>query len=808
MKYRLITLLIGMALIPRATLSSEHVADSASAPGIGFPQSDYTPFGYLDNPAHSAVLDRSGVIRSVPPLGFGFWAREMPWPYGLGALRAVNYLSLLHLSFSMDGVHLITGGDFSANHIAVISRYHTKNLFSYDWEYQSLGVSIRYFLATPDALVAIVSVHNSGNSARTLAVNATNEYGYPEREWWGSDGVAAQFSDADIGLTKIWAYGDTFALGANRESIARKATASAQIWRSWLASDDTSVNTGSSARFPDAMYTVQTYRMNISPGADETMTLVLARGVNEARALSTFQETMRSAPQVLISKLTEDDEFYSGAPVLTGDWDQSWKHGWIYDLETLRMTVRPPLGIYKHPWDGMQIFTPRVVLGETALDMMALSYADVKLAEEVILGAFADAPSPNVPCSREDGSMNMICADGSEVGTAPTWGMPFHVIRSIYNRDPDATWVHALYPHLKRFLDWWLANRTDKDGWFHSRCSLESGQDGSKRFLVANSDAYAVTDYVRTVDIEAAMAEAFETMVLFAEVSGQSQDVAPWRELALKRKRTTRAMYVDGWFRDFDARDGKPIILKDYYDVMMLYPLAAGIATPQQAAALAPRFQYFQQHAKFWLEWPSFMLPFSEAAWNSGQRGLIGEVVSDTAARVYRRRDAREVTPARGDYVDPNPLVKFPTRFYYRIPGVSDEYWPIDEDDPGGGENYGWGATLPTLIIRNVIGFREFDDPMKDEFRLAPALPAALLIPGRRYGITNLGFRNRRFDVIYKVETGGLLKVEVTMRLPRLGELQVRDTGGKVIATARPRLDRVDLEFDGVNRQIYIVSLR
>ena len=63
------------------------------------------------------------------------------------------------------------------------------------------------------------------------------------------------------------------------------------------------------------------------------------------------------------------------------DWPSKWKHGG-YDMETLRMTIRPPLGIFKHPWDGMQIYTPRQVLGETMIDCMALSFLDIELAKK------------------------------------------------------------------------------------------------------------------------------------------------------------------------------------------------------------------------------------------------------------------------------------------------------------------------------------------------------------------------------------------------------------------------------------------
>lgn len=784
------------------------------AESTAFPSSDYTPHGYLDNPHHSAVLNRSGVIRSVPPLGFGFWARGMPWPYGAGAQRPLNYLSVLHLGIAVDGARFQTADDFAAKKVQLASRYHTKNLFSYDWEYQGLSFTIRYVFAAPDSLIASVRVHNSGAERRTVTLQATNEYGYPEKGWWGSDGVAAKFTSQDAGISKMWAYGDVFALGADRNSIARKATASEQTWNRWLANNDTTTNDGASLKFetasmkmqsyelvPAAIYTMQTYQLTVAPRADEAITLSLARGVNESAALAHLRAAIETSPQIMKTRVADDNAFYANAPILTGDWASEWKHGWTYDFETLRLNIRPPVGIYKHHWDGMQVFTPRSVLGEAMLDAMALSYADVNLAKEVILGTFADAPAPNIPCSREDGSVNMICADGSEAGTAPTWGMPFHVVRSIYSRDQDAAWIKALYPHMKSFLEWWLANRTDKDGWFHSKCSWESGQDGSKRFPGASDNPAAVADFVRTVDIEAAMASAFEDMVLFADVSGHSADRAMWRQLADKRIKTTRAMFVDGWFRDFDSRTNRPIILNDYYDVMMLYPVAAGISTAQQTQAIAPKFDYFAKNPTFWLEWPSFMFPFTEAAWNAGLRDFIGGVVAGTGSRIYRRLDERHVQPVEAMF-----KTSLPARFQYRIPGVSDEFWPIGEDLAGGAENYGWGATLPTLVIRNMIGFREFDDPSQNEFRLAPALPSAWLQPGKVYGITNLNFHGTHSDVEYRAVDGNRLEVKLNCRSCVRG-LSIRDEGGKKIASVRSEGSSASATFPARNGSVYRVSL-
>src|SRR5690606_9590296 len=163
------------------------------------------------------------------------------------------------------------------------------------------------------------------------------------------------------------------------------------------------------------------------------------------------------------------------------------------------MPIRQPVGILRHPWDGMQIHSPRSVLGEMSLDVLCLSYADIHLAKEVIYGTFADAPMPNIPCTREDGSMNMISENASECGTAPNWGFPFLVISSIFARDRDTGWLRDLYPYLERFLRWWMENRSDDQGWFHADCSWESGQDGSARFRVSGDTPGASTIDVRTV---------------------------------------------------------------------------------------------------------------------------------------------------------------------------------------------------------------------------------------------------------------------------------------------------------------------
>ena len=475
--------------------------------------------------------------------------------------------------------------------------------------------------------------------------------------------------------------------------------------------------------------------------------------------------------------------------------------GWIYDFETLRMNVRPPLGIFKHHWDSMQIFSPRSVLGEAALDMMCLSYADANLAKDVLYGTFADAPSPNIPCSREDGSMNMVGTDGSECGSSPVWGLPFHVIRSIYMRNRDEKWITDIYPHLKAYVEWWLENRTDSDGWFFCRNSWESGQDGSERFKVVADGEGDPADFVRTVDVESAMANAITNLAMFADIAGHSEDKKRWEKIRDELIERTQKMFVGGSFRDFDGRNGEPIILNDYFDVMMLLPVSLGIATDKQIKEIIPLFNYFRENPKHWLEWPSFMFPYSEAAWNAGQREFIAEVIADTGNRIYQRTSENKIKPCEKGRAD------LPDKYNYRIPGVANEYWPVSLDTPHKGcENYGWGATLPTLIIRNIIGFRENNDPYANEFILSPTIPSNLAEKGKTLGIQNLSFHGIKINISCMLNDNGSLNVTLSCKSDKTVSLEVTDNSNNIIATSEPSKSPT-VSFDGPNGKVYRVEI-
>ena len=724
----------------------------------------YTPFGYLDNPAHCVYLHNSGVIRSVPPLGMGFWRRGLPWTYASSMGPAHNnYLAFLKLALVTEQARITTMEEGLKE--GLCSRRHTDQIMSYDWEGHGLSFTAEYALADEETIVCRWVMRNSLTTPQKFTLRASNLFGYIERGWWGSTGFVSRFvPEKKAWICKIYEGGDIFVLYSDDEPsslgvLSYKVEEDSFAWSGDKLNGETFATT--TLENHAAQEAQSDYSYEIAGNSERKGLLILVRERNEAYAWSRLGKARQNVTSVFQERDAADEKFYSGVPVLTGAWSDAWKQGWIQDFETLRMTVRPPVGIYTTPWDSMQIFSPRCVLGETHLDMMCYSFANPEIAKEVIYGCFKDAPMPNVPCSREDGSMNMIGAGGSECGTSPVWGLPFYVIRSLFFREHDIVWLRKLYPYLRSFICWWLENRTDAEGWFHCNNSWESGQDGSKRFTFEGGSEADEVNFVRTVDVEAVMAHAMETMAVFARHLGLVNDIAYWEDLAKDRIKRTREMFSQGWFRDFDARNGKPIILKDYYDVMMLLPITVGVALKEQIDEMKSSFKHFMNNPKIMLEWPSFQFPFTEAARRAGLYDMIGDLLQTTGDRVYGRETSRTVRPLAQRY----NKATLPPNLRYKMPGQASEFWPLVPDPTWecGAEHYGWGATLPTMVIRNIFGIIENETP-EPSIIIEPHLPTSWK-EGEVYGMENFHLGPYTFSLDLSKEKQGT-KVKIVFQSP------------------------------------------
>lgn len=750
----------------------------------------YTPYGYLDNRYHAWVLNPSGVIRAdTEGLGFDIW-HPCQWQQ--------YYVVGLVVGAGVDNKLLLLREDFEKVGLSVFSGYHSSRIVSYDWSYGELIFHYVFFQTNEDALIALVQISNRGKEDKVADIFALSRYNIGNMGYWGGDGINGQYLAAvDATALRSWAAsGTVLTIKSNISSVGHHIGNLNSI-RSWIVGS-TSTKHNDYVYTPGPLYAVLSYKLEVPKNSSKRFAIGMARGANLDFSLENLREALTDWNLVFRSKLSEDDRFWGGASILYGDWPEYWKRGWVTDMETQRIISRSPIGIYKHPWDAMQIQIPRVVVAETSIDAMALSYSDMDLAKEEIYGLFADALSPQVPCSREDGSVNMVAADGSECGTGPQWCFPFHSIHSIYLRTGDKKWLGKLYPYLKSYLEWWLANRTDTEGWIVFKCSWESGQDASRRFLIQQKTGGELTDFVRTVDGQASMAEACYYMSKYAEwLDLSSSEIARWRLLAEDYSNKTRSLYKDGWFRDFDKRSATLIEIKDYYDIMMISPIMCDVASDSQIIEILNRLKYYDNNPKFWLEWPSFVYVFGESSWYATLRALQTGFKWGESASVER------------NFLS-NALYKVIERAYLKwdsrkmiedhIPGVSWEFWPIE--GAGGSECYGWGATMPIHVIRDILGFREETDSQDSVFILAPSLPDRLMVENNVYGIGNVCFRDMNLDISVRVLDGSRLRIEITIDRP--GSILISNyVTGEEISSGSKR----SVAFESENTSAFLVKL-
>jgi hypothetical protein len=403
----------------------------------------------------------------------------------------------------------------------------------------------------------------------------------------------------------------------------------------------------------------------------------------------------------------------------------------------------------------MQIQAPRNVLGETSIDMWALSYADPETAKAVFLGQFLDAVVPNIPCMREDGEMNMVAADGSECGTSISWCFPYFCAASIFDRTHDKEWLRQLYPGLASLLKWTLANRTDAGGFLVGKCSWETGMDTSKRFLIQQPTGGETVEFLRLVELQAAAAQAGEILARFAQVL--DENAAPWEQVRADYKKKTQELWQGEWFHDFDTRSMQ-LVTTTQPDPSQAAPAFCGVATEEQKRRLLPTLHKMldgmcagsvtkEEDGSYALNWSSFMLPYLESAWAAGDFNLAARATESTAQRIYTTMDRREVH-GRDE-----------KNIYSGLgwPGVSCEVWGCRGSF--GGEGYGWGAVLPAHIIRTLMGFRE--TATQGEFTLCPNLTPALVEAGKEYAIHGLRYGKGRFNLTVQVLDGQRVRIDI-----------------------------------------------
>jgi len=706
------------------------------------PHHDFTPHGYLDNPYHSWKLNPSGVLRSLPPLGMGWHVPNL----GSYVNNQFQYTAHLTIGLKINDLVLVTQEDFQLHRVQVSSPLHTKNRLAYTCciAQYDLTLTATYFLVQEHALGCVLEL--ASDLEYPLPVTCyfihLHTHNPHTSRLWEHGWYALSDREQGYSMLGLASEGDVFTHGA------RTATGTPITWAEpAFCTNLTEVGAwANGARVPMPNITQRdpekgwqfralalpgTFTIGPKTAKPVRLNAVLARGVSQDQSLACWSDSLEKIARAEAGHRVNDETFWQSAPQLSGDWPASWQRGLVYDLETLRMVMRPSAGVVSNTFDGMQIQAPRLVLAEAALDALFLSYADPELAGEVILTHFESAPHPNLPCMREDGSYNMVADDGQVCGTAPEWGYPLWCCHQLWLRSGNLAWLKRLYPGAAAYMRWWLDHRRDSEGWGVFGCSWESGQDMSSRFGPQQTGG-TIIQHLRPVDLQASIAQSATILASWAELLSPTHaddmlpnpypaEIAFWQEIANEFTVKTRLMWRNGWFHDYDSVRQ---IWSSERDAMHLGPVFCGVADREHIEQLRPTLAEPPRHSSQWapLSWPPVVLTLIGGTASAQMPREAAELAYRFIDASFRNTDSRELDEYGG------------------LPGVTREYrraitqgkWGEIDYANAGIEGYGWGALSIHLLIRHLFGLHATDPTT---IALAPTLPQALRHPGATYTI-------------------------------------------------------------------------
>jgi len=288
-------------------------------------------------------------------------------------------------------------------------------------------------------------------------------------------------------------------------------------------------------------------------------------------------------------------------------------------------------------------------------------------------------------------------------------------------------------------------------------------------------------------------------MSRFATLLRDTGNVSRWKHIRSTYASKTQQLWKEDWFHDFDTRAAK-LVTTTPPDPSQAAPAFCGVATDDQRRRMLPKLRQMYEHACMQgkdtsdegsnaLNWSSFVLPYLEAIWSTGDVELAAQVVATIADRIYSSMDRRSTAGTDS------------TNAYKRLgwPGISCEIWGCR--GAFGGEGYGWGAVMPAHIIRNLIGFRETQDP--SQFVVCPNLPLPLAASGKRYGIRGLNYGTRRLNLSFLFLDQQRISVEIEMP----GESEIRSVHSKGGDKLQVTHQGARWQVDAINHHAYTVQL-
>ena len=285
---------------------------------------------------------------SVPALGMGWYYPAGPGDYFYYKADSI-YRAMLRLGFQIGGRILFEAADFDDAGIRITSSHHSKDLLNFEFTASAIAVSSAFFLIGENTIACSVAIKNRGTDLLEAGLVAVQRLELGDAEWWGRDGISGQYEEAgQHSVLRCFAAGPVFVLKSNQKPSAHFISAEDAALKVWMAGNKADLP-AATTYFPLPLNSALGFRASLAPGATWTGDLVLSRADNDRFSRREAEASIAHIATAQAAKIADDGKFWSRAPQLEGDLPEHWKNAWVYDLETLRMMVRRPVGLYKHP---------------------------------------------------------------------------------------------------------------------------------------------------------------------------------------------------------------------------------------------------------------------------------------------------------------------------------------------------------------------------------------------------------------------------------------------------------------------------
>ena len=313
----------------------------------------------------------------------------------------------------------------------------------------------------------------------------------------------------------------------------------------------------------------------------------------------------------------------------------------------------------------------------------------------------------------------------------------------VYQRFQDREMLEWAYPRLKRWHDWWLADRGDGQPWrdgnrdgllewgsdrgsmdstggrgFMQAAKYETGLDDSPMYDEVNYDSHTYTMNLHDVGLNSLYALDAECLSRIAALLGKTEDsqrLAAEYETVKKRVREKLWNDQDGIYenRFWDGHFSKRLSPTNFY------PMFAGIATPEQAKRMIE--EHLLNPKEFWGKYVAPTIARNDPAFPD-QFYWRGDIWGPTNYMLYEG-----INRYRFDKVALQYAQKSYDLFMddWRINQHNNEQYHAWGGNGGGDKHYTWGTLLCLVALEQYIDqnpweglrFGALDPPTGGEFR-------------------------------------------------------------------------------------------